>query len=80
MRAILIAGLVLLTADPVLAQSRDSIDSLNATNERLSERSEIRGVEQQQQFRNNETRMDIERSDLFRPTPAPSVIVEPGRR
>ena len=80
MRAILIAGLVLLTADPVLAQSRDSIDSLNATNERLSERSEIRGVEQQQQFRNNETRMDIERSDLLRSTPAPSVLVEPGRR
>lgn len=82
MRATFLVGLTLLAASPALAQSGGGIDSLNATNERLSNRSEIEGIEQRQQFQNNQTRTDIERSDLFRPSPAPSpgLIVEPGRR
>ena len=81
MRATLLAGLVLLAASPAMAQSRNGIDSLNATNERLSERSEIRGIEQRQQFQNNETRLDVERNNLLGPstTPSPGVIVVPGR-
>ena len=80
MRATLLAGLALLAASPALAQSRGGIDSLNATNERLSNRSEIRGIEQRQQFQNNQTRMDIQRSDLFRPSAPSAPIVVPGRR
>jgi hypothetical protein len=81
MRVTLLACLVLLAASPAMAQSRNGIDSLNATNERLSERSEIRGIEQRQQFQNNETRLDVERNNLLGPstTPAPGVIVVPGR-
>jgi hypothetical protein len=81
MRVTLLACLVLLAASPAMAQSRNGIDSLNATNERLSERSEIRGIEQRQQFQNNETRLDVERNNLLGPstTPSPGVIVVPGR-
>jgi hypothetical protein len=81
MRATLLAGLALLAANPALAQSRGGIDSLNATNERLSERSEARSIEQRQQFQNNQTRTDVQRNELLgsTPTPSPGVIVVPGR-
>ena len=80
--ALILAGLAVLAAGPALAQvSSPGIDSLNATNERLSERSEIRGIEQRQQFQNNETRLNIERNNLLGPStaPSPGVIVVPGR-
>jgi hypothetical protein len=80
MRATLLAGLALLAVDPALAQSRGSLDSLNETNERLSNRSETRSIEQRQQFENNQTRMDLQRNELLGPTPSPGVIVVPGRR
>lgn len=78
---VLLAGLALLAAVPAFAQSSNgAINSLNATNDRLSTRSEIRGIEQRQQFDTNQTRMQVQRNDLFRPTPSPGVIVVPGRR
>jgi len=79
-RALSLAGLALLIASPAAAQSPGGIDGLNATNERLSNRSEIRGIEQRQQFENNQTRMQIQRNELFRPTPSPGTIAVPGRR
>jgi hypothetical protein len=78
---LLLAALALLAAGPALAQSSNgAINSLNATNDRLSTRSEIRGIEQRQQFNNNQTRMQIERGDLFRPSAPAAPIVVPGRR
>lgn len=77
---LLLAGLALLAAGPAFAQSSRALDSLNATNERLSTRSEIRGIEQRQQFDTNQNRMQIQRNELFRPSPSPGVIVVPGRR
>ena len=77
---LLLAGLALLAAGPALAQSSRALDSLNATNERLSTRSEIRGIEQRQQFDTNQNRMQIQRNELFRPTPSPGVVVVPGHR
>ncbi|GJD72452.1 hypothetical protein [Methylobacterium goesingense] len=76
-----ITALALLAAGPALAQSSNgAINSLNATNDRLSNRSEIRGIEQRQQFNSNQTRMQIERGDLFRPNAPAAPIVVPGRR
>ena len=77
---LLLAGLALLAAGPALAQASRALDSLNATNERLSTRSEIRGLEQRQQFDTNQNRMQIQRNELFRPTPSPGVVVVPGHR
>ncbi|KQP88100.1 hypothetical protein ASF60_00465 [Methylobacterium sp. Leaf113] len=79
-RLFFVAGLALLTAGPALAQSSRAIDSLNATNDRLSDRSQLRGIEQRQQFDTNQTRMQIQRSDLFRPSAPAAPIVVPGRR
>jgi hypothetical protein len=77
----LLAGLAVLAASPALAQvSSRGVDSLNATNERLSNRSELRGIEQRQQFDTNQSRLQIQRSDLFRPSAPPAPIVVPGRR
>jgi hypothetical protein len=79
--ALLLAGLAVLAAGPALAQvSSRGVDSLNDTNERLSTRSELRGIEQRQQFDTNQTRMQIQRSDLFRPSAPAAPIVVPGRR
>ncbi|KQP38235.1 hypothetical protein ASF49_04235 [Methylobacterium sp. Leaf104] len=79
--ALILAGLALLAAGPALAQSSNgAINSLNATNDRLSTRSEIRGIEQRQQFDSNQTRMQIQRSDLFRPSAPAAPIIVPGRR
>lgn len=78
---LLVAGLALLGAGPALAQSGNgALNSLNATNDRLSTRSELRSIEQRQQFDTNQTRMQIQRNELFRPTPSPGVVVVPGHR
>ncbi|MGU3361089.1 hypothetical protein ACLBWX_12210 [Methylobacterium sp. M6A4_1b] len=79
--ALILAGLGVLAAGPALAQvSSRGVDSLNATNERLSNRSELRGIEQRQQFDTNQSRMQIQRSDLFRPSAPVAPIIVPGRR
>lgn len=79
--AFALAAVAPLAAGPAVAQvSSRGADSLNATNERLSNRSELRGIEQRQQFDTNQTRMQIQRSDLFRPSAPPAPIIVPGRR
>lgn len=67
-------------ASPAAAQLSGNPNSLNATNERLSNQSQIRGIQQQQQFENNQMRMDIQRSDSFRSAPSPQPIIAPPRR
>lgn len=76
----LLAGLALLAAGPAMAQSSRALDSLNATNDRLSNRSEIRGIEQRQQFNDNQMRMQMDRGALFRPSAPAAPMVVPGRR
>lgn len=76
----LLAGLALLAAGPAMAQSSRALDSLNATNDRLSNRSEIRGIEQRQQFNDNQMRMQMDRGALFRPSTPAAPMVVPGRR
>lgn len=53
---------------PALAQSPGT-RSLNETNDRLATQSEIRGVRHQQQFENNQIRMQMQRNEVTRPTP-----------
>lgn len=70
---------LLVGAAPASAQTSGGRDSLNDTNERLSNQSQIRGIQNQQQFENNQTRMQIQRNELFRPGPTGPGIV-PQRR
>ncbi|KQP55169.1 hypothetical protein ASG40_09245 [Methylobacterium sp. Leaf399] len=79
MRLSLATALFLAAASPALAQLSGNPDSLNATNERLSNQSQIRGIQQQQQFENNQMRMQIQRNDAFRAAPAPTIVVPPRR-
>ncbi|MBO1018449.1 hypothetical protein IPV08_00500 [Methylobacterium sp. SD274] len=60
-----VAGLSL---SPALAQSPGT-RSLNETNDRLATQSEIRGVRHQQQFENNQIRMQMQRNEVTRPAP-----------
>ncbi|HEX8417502.1 MAG TPA: hypothetical protein VF641_07840 [Methylobacterium sp.] len=72
MRPALPSALVLLAvaAAPAAAQTLNSPSSSNAVNDRLATQSEIRGIRHQQQFDNNQTRMQIQRNELFRPPPS----------
>ncbi|KQP41693.1 hypothetical protein [Methylobacterium sp. Leaf106] len=63
--AALAGGLAL---SPAMAQSPGT-RSLNETNDRLSRQSEIRGVRHQQQFENNQIRMQMQRNEITRPAP-----------
>ncbi|GJD40428.1 MULTISPECIES: hypothetical protein [Methylobacterium] len=61
--AALAAGLA-----PAMAQSPGT-RTLNETNDRLARQSEIRGVRHQQQFENNQIRMQMQRNEITRPAP-----------
>jgi len=77
-----LAGLAVLAAGaaPALAQSSANPSSLNTMNDRLATQSQIRGIQNQQQFDNSQTRMQIQRNELFRPEPsAGPTIVAPRR-
>lgn len=79
-RRLALSGLALLAAGPALAQSSANPGSLNATNDRLATQSQIRGIQNQQQFDTSQTRMQIQRNELFRPEPsAGPAIVAPRR-
>ncbi|GJE18328.1 hypothetical protein [Methylobacterium marchantiae] len=80
MRAALFSALSALTVaaglglSPAMAQSPGT-RSLNDTNDRLATQSEIRGVRHQQQFENNQIRMQMQRNEVTRPAPTgPSVV------
>lgn len=77
MRIALPSALVLLAvaATPAAAQLSGNPNALNAGNDRMAIQSEIRGIRQQQQFENNQTRMQIQRNELFRPPPAAPIVV-----
>jgi TolA-binding protein len=74
-----LALLAVAAACPALAQSSPNPNALNNTNERLSNQSQIRGIEQQQQFQNNQTQMQIQRNELFRPVPTSPGIAPRSR-
>ena len=77
-----LAALALLAAGagPALAQSSGNPNTLNNMNERLSTQSQIRGIQNQQQFDNSQNRMQIQRNELFRPEPsAGPAIIAPRR-
>ncbi|MCJ2130158.1 hypothetical protein [Methylobacterium sp. E-045] len=64
-----LAGLAAgLASAPAMAQSPGT-RSLNETNDRLATQSEIRGVRHQQQFENNQIRMQMQRNEVTRPAP-----------
>ena len=69
--------LTLAAATPAAAQLSGNPNSLNNTNERLSNQSEIRGIREQQQFENNQTRMQIQRNQDFQAPAAAAPIVVP---
>lgn len=78
--AALLALVVSATATTAFAQSSANPNALNSMNERMSTQSQIRGVEQQQQFQNNQTQMQIQRNELFQPTPSGPAAVVPRAR
>jgi hypothetical protein len=79
MRAWIPAILLAIAATPAAAQISGNSNSLNATNDRLSRQSEIRGIRNQQQFENNQIRSQIQRNELFRPAPTGPIIAPPRR-
>lgn len=66
----LLAAPILAAATPALAQTISNPNALNDTNDRLATQSQIRGVQQQQQFENNQMRMQIQRNEMSRPAPS----------
>lgn len=74
-----LAALAVATATPASAQLSGNPNTLNNTNDRLSNQSEIRGIREQQQFENNQTRMQIQRNQDFQAPPAAAPIVVPRR-
>ncbi|GJD97061.1 hypothetical protein [Methylobacterium iners] len=71
LRLILCTLLGLAAAAPASAQLSNSVDSLNRSNERMATQNQIRNIENRQQFENNQTRMQLQRSQDFRPPPGP---------
>lgn len=82
MRLPLTAALILTLAAamPAAAQLSGNSNSLNNTNERLSNQNQIQGIREQQQFENNQTRMQIQRNQDFQAPPAAAPIVVAPRR
>ncbi len=72
MRAALLPALSLLALvaglSPSAAQSRGA-NSLNESNERMATQNQIRGIQHQQQFENNQIRMQMQRNEVTRPAP-----------
>lgn len=54
---------------PAAAQLSGGNDSSNLTNQSFQTQNQIRGVERQQTFENNQTRMQIQRNQSFEPGP-----------
>lgn len=78
--AALLAFAACAAAAPAFAQSAANPNALNSMNERMQTQSQIRGIEQQQQFQNNQTQMQIQRNELFQPTPSAPVVGVPRGR
>ena len=54
---------------PAAAQLSGGNDSSNLTNQSFQTQNQIRGIERQQTFENNQTRMQIQRNQSFEPGP-----------
>ncbi|GJE29520.1 hypothetical protein [Methylobacterium organophilum] len=67
--ALLAAAALLAGAGPSLAQISGGNASSNFTNQSFQNQNQIRGLQQQQTFENNQTRMQIQRNELFGPQP-----------
>ena len=74
MRAPIFAALSALTllagVAPAAAQLSGGNDSSNLTNQSFQTQNQIRGIERQQTFENNQTRMQIQRNQSFEPGPS----------
>lgn len=73
-----LSALAVLAVSPTYAQNSRGQDSLNSTSDRLATQSQLRGIQEQQTFDNNQTRMQIQRNEISRPVP-PTTIIAPRR-
>ena len=77
------AALTLLAGvGPAAAQLSGGNDSSNLTNQSFQLQNQIRGIERQQTFENNQTRMQIQRNQTFEQQPigpTGGIIVAPRR-
>jgi len=68
--------ILLASLSPALAQLSGGVGSSNAANQSFQLQNQIRGLQQQQTFDTNQTRMQIERNQLYnQPQSQPGVIL-----
>lgn len=74
-----LAALASAGAAPARAQLSGNPNALNNANRSLATQSQIQNIQQQQRFEANQTRMQIQRNELFKPLPTGPTVILPRR-